>query len=326
MTKPKKIAKVALLIIITAVFTGCTVGASDADRYYWQAEIDLLQTRAVDLNVDTVKVATANAAGYEIAVQKNDGKGNISVISIPGAPSEHVYWIEFTGGIDKNIEFSVVERPGYGASGPGKPVTDLSEQADAVTPLLKDEPGHCNIVLGSSYAAAIAIETALKEPELVDGLVIMSGLIQRPARGARFATLAGTLLGPVINISDGIETVRRELANSAGQRRRIIDQAGTLNMPITVIHGETDKLVPIDNAYYLLRKLAANTDVEMIVVPGAGHEIMIKFPEYLYDAIYRTVKRVQAFGECAPQASFDNLIGALAPDDSGNPDKPAQSF
>jgi pimeloyl-ACP methyl ester carboxylesterase len=90
------------------------------------------------------------------------------------------------------------------------------------------------------------------------------------------------------------EDVRRRLANPtspegyAGQLMGGLGYAGTLHrlpnleIPVLVITGDQDKMVPPENAEILA---GAIKDVRLIVVPGAGHVIFTDAPEALTDAM-----------------------------------------
>ena len=46
-----------------------------------------------------------------------------------------------------------------------------------------------------------------------------------------------------------------------------------LTMPVTFIHGDADKFVPVKNVEYGKKKLAGNPNVKVIIIPGASHFI-----------------------------------------------------
>ena len=54
---------------------------------------------------------------------------------------------------------------------------------------------------------------------------------------------------------------------------------GDIKSPILLIHGSEDKLIPLSHSERL--KALARSPVELLVVPGAGHSDIHKFPVYL---------------------------------------------
>ena len=58
------------------------------------------------------------------------------------------------------------------------------------------------------------------------------------------------------------------------------------NLPVLIIHGEEDDMVPVDMAYELYE--AAGGEKELLIIPGAGHaQSMDKDPELYYDTIFQ---------------------------------------
>ncbi|MBO5068830.1 MAG: alpha/beta hydrolase [Roseburia sp.] len=57
------------------------------------------------------------------------------------------------------------------------------------------------------------------------------------------------------------------------------------DLPVLIIHGEEDDMVPVEMAYELYD--AAGREKELLIIPGAGHaQAMDKDPELYYDTIF----------------------------------------
>ena len=61
-----------------------------------------------------------------------------------------------------------------------------------------------------------------------------------------------------------------------------IDRLGTLAMPVLVIHGETDRLVPPENGHILARAIPQS---KLVMIPNASHIFFTDQPEASKDAI-----------------------------------------
>ena len=296
MTMPKTYFPL-LFSALMAGLVACTVGPDEGGYGSYIEQRDAGWAEAyVRNNIQLYQVPLA--AGYDVAVLQNDGAGPYTMISVPGAPSEHGWWADFTGDVRKDITFKVLERPGYGNSGPGHPVTDFEDHADAIAALLNREPGHCNVIMGSSFAGPIALLTAMREPEAVDGLIISAGLMKAPGRGARFLAFLGTAIRPLASLPKDIDTVRVEIVRAPRQRREVLSRLEEINVPVILVHGGMDTLVPPGNSEFLLRKLEDITDVSLTIVPEAEHDLMIAHPYSLQTAIDQVISKIEAQGGC----------------------------
>lgn len=108
------------------------------------------------------------------------------IVVITGAPSWAEYWAETLAELPQDRQMIVVDRPGYAASEPLHPVTDIRVQAEALAPVLKAAPGQKVLLVGQSYGAAIASIMAEQNPGKVAGLVLLSGFFGEAGPTARW--------------------------------------------------------------------------------------------------------------------------------------------
>jgi pimeloyl-ACP methyl ester carboxylesterase len=167
------------------------------------------------------------------------------------------------------------------------------------------------LVLGHSWGASVAIALALKHPELVRGLVLASGYYYPTARGDVVALsspavpLAGDVishtLSPIVSrvmwpllmakifgpqsVPKKFDGFPKELAvrpsqirASAAESALMIpdaftfqDQYTALKMPISIVAGEDDRLVDIDEQSSRLHAHVVQSTFHRI--PGTGHMV-----------------------------------------------------
>ena len=167
------------------------------------------------------------------------------------------------------------------------------------------------LVLGHSWGASVAIALALKHPELVRGLVLASGYYYPTARGDVVALsspvvpLAGDVishtLSPIVSrvmwpllmakifgpqsVPKKFDGFPKELAvrpsqirASAAESALMIpdaftfqDQYTALKMPISIVAGEDDRLVDIDEQSSRLHADVVQSTFHRI--PGTGHMV-----------------------------------------------------
>src|SRR5579884_2079748 len=86
------------------------------------------------------------------------------IVVVTGAPSWAEYWAETLAELPPDREMIVIDRPGYAASEPAHPVTDIRVQAEALAPVLDAPRGQKVLLVGQSYGAAIAALMAEANP------------------------------------------------------------------------------------------------------------------------------------------------------------------
>lgn len=183
------------------------------------------------------------------------------------------------------------------------------------------------VLMGHSFGGRVALELALKEPRSFSGLMLLNsaGFIRYPALYERLGRLVlkpsvvGTLLlaaGPVL--------ARRIFASDTPQSDRfmsqvlgrwetafpyrfaqhacpmlsdlvsdVLDRVSELNLPISVLWGEDDLLLPYREVEPALRRLR---DVQIDVLRACGHMPNLECPEAVCDATLRLLRRVKPAG------------------------------
>jgi pimeloyl-ACP methyl ester carboxylesterase len=201
------------------------------------------------------------------------------IVVITGAPSWAEYWADTLAELPPSREMIVVDRPGYGASEPLHPVTDIRVQAQALAPALEAPRGQRILLVGQSYGAAIATLMAAANPGKVAGLVLLSGYFGEPGPTARWLIdLGGKALKMIPR------DLRHAVIEASGQPGQLVHARralARLNMPIHMVHGEKDDFAPIETAEQLARETATRRPIRFVRAPGANHFLNDGPPEEL---------------------------------------------
>jgi pimeloyl-ACP methyl ester carboxylesterase len=259
---------------------------------------------------DQVRRVTFDA-GYELgwkltAVETPRKKpAPYKFIVIAGSPSWSEYWAEFLSMLPEDREMMVVDRPGFGASGPKTPVHDIRLQAAALSPLLKAPFGQKVILVGHSYGAAIATLMAAGNPGKVAGLVLLSGYFGEFGATSRWLVRLGSKIMHLIP-----RDLRHAIIEVTGQKPQLAhmrDALARLRTPIHVIHGDQDDYAPFEAAEKLVRAVRTRRPVRFETIEGGDHFMHDGMPQELLAALER----------CVPQKKSLALFDFLQP----KPDK-----
>ena len=171
--------------------------------------------------------------------------------------------VSWTTGLDfyrrVNYDLFIVDYRGYGKStghieNEAQLYADARAAYDAMAPLYRDKP---IVIYGRSLGTALAASLARDvQPRL---LVLVSPFSSLAASAAQAYPWAPEW---VLKYPLRTDTI-----------------IGDIKSPILLIHGSEDKLIPLAHSERL--KALARSPVELLVVPGAGHGDIHKFPVYL---------------------------------------------
>ena len=161
---------------------------------------------------------------------------------------------------DAGANLFVAEFRGYGRSN-GRPafahlVADAHPVAERFHMLL-DGGGFSQrrFIMGRSLGSHPALELAARAPGRFRGLIVESGAAGLRRMLERFGLNAEE--GPAAELVAAHEAKIR-----------------SIGLPLLVIHGEYDELIPLEHALELYDLLAA-VERELVVIPGAGHNDLL---------------------------------------------------
>ena len=194
------------------------------------------------------------------------------IIFVHGTPGNAKGWADYLLDVPTGRHYIALDRLGYGLSKPIHAVVSLRRQARAVAPLLNLGSGRKSIIEGHSSGASIALQTAIDFPDTVGGLLLLAGAFDPDLEEAIWFQPIGTFQPISRLLTRTINNANRELL---GLKRELVAQADRLHqirIPVAVVHGQMDPLVPIANLDYLQRMLK-NVRIQKVVLKHADHFI-----------------------------------------------------
>lgn len=169
--------------------------------------------------------------------------------------------------LDLGLSLLVIDYRGYGWS-TGEPrvkhlISDVEPVMSALTDIREQHnlSGEKTLVMGRSLGSVPGIEAAYQYGDKLDGLIIESGFAQLPPLLARLGL-------PV--------QWQATLPDPIGNLRKMTE----IKLPLLVIHGERDSLIPVANGQKLYDASPSNNK-HIARIPDVGHnDLMVRRDDY----------------------------------------------
>lgn len=259
-------------------------------------------------------------AGRRVHVVEIGGGAGTPVLFVHGLGGRWQSWLENIPRIAKHRRVVAVDLPGFGRSQmPTEPISIplYAGIIDQVCDLLELD---AVLLVGNSMGGFVAVEMALRFPERVDRIALVSAAAVSiadfnplPATGL-FAALARTPLGGptgmravlarrrarhlafamVVRHPTRIGTdMLAELAGGRGApgltaalgamaRHDVRGELPRITVPTLIVHGREDMLVPVADSVWLSEQLA---DARLEIFEDTGHLAMVERPARFNDAL-----------------------------------------
>ncbi len=205
-----------------------------------------------------------------------DGKKHKeAIIFVHGSPGSIDAFLDFM--VDTSLlssaDLITYDRPGFGHSGFGKVEASLSAQSHILTDLMKSFHYEKYWLVGHSYGGPIIVYTAMRFPANLAGLCIIAGSVspelEPPAKWRRWIDLPVIRqLWPV-----SIRVSNEELMPLKHDLMMMEDDWDRIHVPVSIIQGTKDVLVPFENMNYAKEKLTQADTVRTLIFEGENHFI-----------------------------------------------------
>lgn len=250
--------------------------------------------------------------GAAIAWSSDGDESSPPVLLVMGLAYPAAMWWRLVPALAERYRVLRVDNRGAGLTGdvPGAPYTIETMAGDCLAVL--DEAGVDRAqVVGISMGGLISQEIALTAPERVSSLCLVAthagtahavwdpdALAMLSNRGEMTVQEAAEMSLP-FNYAAGTPRERIEqdwavrfplAASPTGYLNQLagasawsgLERLSSLDVPTLVLHGEVDRLVPVDNGRRLAKAIPG---AELVVVPDANHVLMTDQPEQVEKAL-----------------------------------------
>jgi pimeloyl-ACP methyl ester carboxylesterase len=228
---------------------------------------------------------------------------NPPLVLIHGAGGTRLYWPPEIRRLPGYCVYAL-DLPGHGKSELRGGHQTIDKYADILVEWLEAVHLRRAVFVGHSMGGAIALSIALQHPERVIGL----GLISSGARLKVHPTILNYAADPttynkaadmLVSYSFSPNAPKRlvELAHrrmletrqsvfsgdlQACNRFDIMDKLGAIKQSTLVLCGAEDQMTPLRYAQFLSTSI---TDTRLVIVPGAGHMVMLEKPHLVAESL-----------------------------------------
>jgi len=234
------------------------------------------------------------------------------IIFVHGAGGSYLMWIPQVEYFKKDFNPVAVDLPGHALS-PPPACEEISGYADFVLKLADALELEKFFLVGLSMGGAISQEVALKSPEQLLGLVLMS-------TGARLRVLPelfkiirenweGYLkLFPQWAFSPNApaQVVEQSVKELATRSPEVVEadfracdsfdrteQIKNIHLPTLIISADQDRLTPPKYSDYLHQQISGS---ELVRIEGAGHVVNLEKPEEVNQALEQFFQKILSAG------------------------------
>lgn len=183
--------------------------------------------------------------------------------------------------LDRTARTIAIDLPGYGEAPEPARVLTMERTADLVAAFIRARAVAPVVVVGHSMGTQVAVEVAVRHPELVQSVVLIAPTVNRRERTAaqQGLRLAQDLAveSPRVIFVGAREYVRAGPRLRAKVRAMLVHRPEIVyprvRVPALVLRGENDDVCPPAWCRFVAASLPQGRLAE---VPGHGHETMIR--------------------------------------------------
>lgn len=256
---------VGVLLVWVLIAPGCMTFRISDDK-----AMDLFQRKGLDLKTDYVKV---NNREIHYTMVGNDSLPTL--VFLHGSPSSWNAFLQYMQDPALLFHYRMVsiDRPGFGYSDFGYAVS-LEEQSLLLLPVLKEiSNGKPLFLAGHSLGGPLAVKLAADAPELVKGIMLISGSVSpelEPKEQWRF--LMENF--PLNHFLPGsFKPSNTELVYFKDDVKKLVNDFPKVTAEVYIVHGDKDTWVPPGNVDFAKQHLVNAAKVETLMIPGGNHFI-----------------------------------------------------
>jgi len=193
----------------------------------------------------------------------------------------------------RGIRLMSLDRLGWGGSAAGGVEPSLQVQAEAVAACIRSASPRGPVVLvGHSLGGPVIVRTAMDFPSLVQGLVILAGSVDPALEKTTWYQAVGRWPWVRWMVPRMLRRSDAEIIGLRSQLEEMLPMWGGVELPVAIVHGERDRLVPVANVEFMQRVLTAAKSVVVHRISGRGHFLPWKESQLVADTVVTMLERL----------------------------------
>ena len=236
-----------------------------------------------------------------------------SLLFIHGFGGDLNNWMFNQNELSNNFNTYALDLPGHGLSEKVIHNSSLDELSALISSFCQKNNLETINIIAHSFGAGIAIKTASLNKDLVKSLTLISPIglgkeidydylenfinsdsrkdLKKEIEKLYFNTdiITRDMINEVLkflridNVKDTLKIIKNEIINNQVQKNNLVDEINSLNIPISVIWGKEDKIIPSNHSEVL------NDKINNILEKECGHMAHIEKPSAVNKVITSTI-------------------------------------
>ncbi len=211
------------------------------------------------------------------------------IVFVHGSPGSWEGWVKYLNNenLQKNFHLIAIDRPGYGKSQKGKSEGSLVKQAEAVSAVLNLNQSHQPAILvGHSYGGPVIAQVGMGDSEKIGALIFVGSSVSPELEKTKWIQYPATWWPFKFLIPSMLRVCNEEIMLLKKELFLQTDQWDKITAKVVIIQGVDDKLVPVENVDYLIKKINKDLLVSVLKIPKVGHFIPWERQELILDSIF----------------------------------------
>lgn len=250
----------------------------------------------------------------EALYYKDSGKG-VPLTLLHSFPLDHTIWLDLVPDLEDTCRIVLPDLRGHGLSPVPEGPYSMKAMAEDVVALLDNLGIEKTVLAGNSMGGYVALAFARYFPQRLSALALVASHAYADSvekKKLRISSIAQIEKEGVIPFFSGMPeklSYNREVANfsrdiisranrdgvigtqaAMAQRPDSIDLLSGLDVPIMIIAGQNDQLIPIETSRNMAQEIKGSGLIE---IPGAGHLPMLDNSTETAAALLSFIKSLQ---------------------------------